>query len=138
MVAPRRRLFTTPTGSCWSTPMSPPCPASSVALSSCNSSSQTLSATVTTDPDPAVAPKAIHFRLDGGGEETAITTGNPGKATIVAPGGSHTLEYWGEDTVGGLENPHHTASIAGCSLSPGPTALVRATISALFQAHPVF
>src|SRR5437763_14351781 len=125
MVAPRRRLFTTPTGSCWSTPMSPPCPASSVALSSCNSSSQTLSATVTTDPDPAVAPKAIHFRLDDGGEETAITTGNPGKATIVAPGGSHTLEYWGEDTAGGLEDPHHTATISPRSGAPGRTRPAR-------------
>ena len=116
-------------------------PTSSVAISSCDNSGQTLTATVTPDPDPAVAAKAIHFRLDGGSEQTAPTSGNPGTAAVVVANGSHTLEYWGEDSVGGLESPHHTASIAGCSATPGPTLgtlPVRATVSSLFQTHPVF
>jgi hypothetical protein len=67
-----------------------------------------------------VAPKAIHFRIDSGSEQVLATTGNPGSATVPVPSGSHTLEYWGEDTVGGLESPHHTASVqvGGCAATP--------------------
>jgi hypothetical protein len=32
-------------------------------------------------------------------------------ATIPVPEGSHTLECWGEDTVGGLESPHPSATV---------------------------
>jgi hypothetical protein len=129
-------------------------PTSSVAISTCNSGGETLTATVTPDPDPAVAAKAIHFRLDGGPEQTVATSGNPGTAPIFVPSGSHTLEYWGEDSVGGLENPHHTASIVGCSVSPGPTtgtspgavagplplpsAPFPPSVSALSESHTVF
>src|SRR5947209_13679647 len=115
-----------------------------MAAGQCDNSGQTLTATVTPDPDPAVAAKAIHIRLDGGSEQTQATSGNPGSAAIAVPNGSHTLEYWGEDTVGGLESLHHTASFVGCGSTPGGTtdttspAAVRATISALFETHSVF
>jgi hypothetical protein len=93
-------------------------PTSSVTVPACSDTSQ-LAATVTSDPDQALAPKAIHFRIDGGSEQVLTTSGNPGSATISVPEGSHTLEYWGEDTVGGLESPHHTASVqVGCPTTP--------------------
>jgi hypothetical protein len=95
-------------------------PTSSVAIPACTTTG-TLAATVTPDPDPAVQPRAIHFRIDGGSELTATTSGNPGSAAIPMPNGSHTLEYWGEDSVGGLESPHHTATVVGCSATPGGT-----------------
>jgi hypothetical protein len=91
-------------------------PSSSVTtVSACAGNMGQLAASVRSDPDPAVAPKAIHFRIDGGGEQVLATTGNPGGATIPVPSGSHALEYWGEDTVGGLESPHHTTGVlVGC------------------------
>jgi hypothetical protein len=95
-------------------------PTSSVAIPAC-STNGTVAATVTSDPDPAVVAKAIHFRIDGGPEQTQATSGNPGSAAIPVPDGSHTLEYWGEDSVGGLEGPHNTATVVGCSATPGGT-----------------
>jgi hypothetical protein len=95
-------------------------PTSSVAIPAC-STSGTVTATVTSDPDPAVEATAIHFRIDGGPEQTQATSGNPGSAAIPVPDGSHTLEYWGEDSVGGLESPHNTATVVGCSATPGGT-----------------
>ena len=94
-------------------------PTSSVTVPPCSDTGQ-LTATVTSDPDPAVAPMAIHVRIDDGSEQVIPTIGNPGGATIPVPQGSHTLEYWGEDTVGGLESPHHTASVqvGGCATTP--------------------
>jgi TolB protein len=54
-------------------------------------------------------PKAVHFRFDGGAEQTATTTANA--ATIIVPAGRHALEYWGENQVGDQEASHHTASV---------------------------
>jgi hypothetical protein len=87
-------------------------PTSSVSVPACSNTGQ-LQGTVTSDPDPAVAPKVIHFAIDGGAEQVVATSdsGNQGSATIPVPEGSHTLEYWGEDTVGGLESTHHTAPV---------------------------
>jgi hypothetical protein len=86
-------------------------PTSSLTSPTCTKSGQ-ITASVTSDPDPAVSPKALHLRIDGGAEQVISTAGSPGSATISVPSGTHTLEYWGEDTVGGLENPHNTASVA--------------------------
>jgi hypothetical protein len=92
-------------------------PTSSVTVPACSRTGH-LAATVTSDPDPAVAPKAIHFRIDGGSQHAPPTTGNPGSATIPVPQGSHTVAYWGEDTVGGLESSHHTARVLVDSTAP--------------------
>lgn len=81
-------------------------PTSSLNGPACSNSGQ-LAATVTADPDPAVTPKAIHFRVDGGSEQTSATSGSPGVATFSVPAGWRTLEYWAEDSVGGLESQHH-------------------------------
>jgi hypothetical protein len=54
-------------------------------------------------------PKAVHFRFDGGAEQTATTTGNA--ATIIVPAGRHALEYWGENQAGDQEATHHTATV---------------------------
>ena len=85
-------------------------PTSTAQIPPC-SPSGAIPVTVTADPDPAVAPAAVHFRIDGGPEQTVATAGNPGTATIAVPNGSHTLGYWGADTVGGVESTHHTATV---------------------------
>jgi hypothetical protein len=77
-----------------------------------------ITATVTADPDPAVAPAAVHFRIDGGAEQTVATADSPGTATIAVPNGSHALEYWGADTVGGVESTHHTETVLVDSTPP--------------------
>jgi hypothetical protein len=94
-------------------------PTSSVTVPACSNTGK-LQARVTSDPDPAVAPKAIHFRIDGGGEQVIATShsGNQGSAAIPVPQGSHMLEYWGEDTVGGLESTHNTASVLVDTIAP--------------------
>ncbi len=86
-------------------------PTSSATLPATCASSGATPVTVTSDPDPATPPKAVHYRIDAGPESTLATTGNPGVATITVPTGAHTLEYWGEDGAGGLEAAHHTASL---------------------------
>ena len=86
-------------------------PTSTAELPACCAAGGATTVTVSSDPDPATPPKAVHYRIDGGSEQTLATTGNPGKATITVPTGSHTLEYWGEDGAGGLEASHHTASL---------------------------
>jgi hypothetical protein len=90
-----------------------------------------LPVTVTPDPDPAVAAKAVHYVIDGGAEQVVATSGDPATANVPLPTGSHTLEYWGEDTVGQSEAAHHTATVnvpdcatsptATPTLTPGPT-----------------
>ncbi len=54
-------------------------------------------------------PKAVHFRLDGGAEQTAATIGNTGIVNV--PVGRHALEYWGENQAGDQETSHHSASV---------------------------
>src|SRR5437660_1352005 len=89
----------------------PMLPTSSVSIPACSRTGQ-LAATVTSDPtDPTVAPLAIHYIIDDGPEQAVLTTGNPGIATVSVPSGSHSLEFWGEDTAGDLEDPHQTADV---------------------------
>jgi hypothetical protein len=71
----------------------------------------TVGLQLTTDADPATAPKAIHYRIDGGPETTAPTTGNPGLATFTLPIGYYALEYWGEDAAGGQDATHHSQTV---------------------------
>jgi hypothetical protein len=97
-------------------------PISNAAVPACSQTGE-IPAAVASDPDPAVAPKALHVRIDGGSEQLVATTGNPGLATIAVPRGSHALEFWGEDTVGGQESPHHTMTVVvGCPSAPLITA----------------
>ena len=109
-------------------------PTSSVMVPTCTDTTGQVAATVISDPDPAVAPGAIHFRIDGGGEQVIPTTGNPGSAMIPVPDGGHTLEYWGEDTVGGLESPHHIASVHGRCLTPTLTT-TSPSLTGVSQSH---
>ena len=94
-------------------------PTSIVTVPACSNTGQ-LAAVVKSDPDPAVKPKAIHFRIDGGSEQALATSdnGNDGSTTIPVPQGLHTLEYWGEDTVGGLESPHNKTSVLVDTIPP--------------------
>ncbi|HEX8856327.1 MAG TPA: Ig-like domain-containing protein [Thermoleophilaceae bacterium] len=55
------------------------------------------------------APKAVHYKVDGGAEQTAPVS--DGNAAINVPSGSHTLEYWGENQAGAQEAAHHTATV---------------------------
>jgi hypothetical protein len=99
-------------------------PTSTATIPGCSPGGQ-IAVTVTPDPDPAVAAAAVHYRVDGGGEVVAATSGSPGVATVTLANGSHTLEYWGGDTVGGLERPHHTASVLVDTVNhcgPGPAS----------------
>lgn len=91
-------------------------PTSTGAATACPGGSM-ATVTVTADPDPATAPKAAHFSIDGGPEQTVATSGNPGVATIVLPNGVHTLEFWGEDLLGQKETSRH-AITAGCPPTP--------------------
>jgi hypothetical protein len=82
-------------------------PSSSASVPAC-SQSGAIPASVSTDP--ATGAKAVHFRVDGGAEQVAATSGSPGAATLAVPEGSHSLEYWGEDQVPQQERAHHTAT----------------------------
>jgi len=91
-------------------------PTSTAAATACPGGS-TATVTVTADPDPATAPKAAHFSIDGGPDQTVATSNNPGVATVSLPSGVHTLEFWGEDLLGQQETSHHTIT-AGCAPTP--------------------
>jgi hypothetical protein len=80
-------------------------------LSSTCSRSGAFGAHVTPDPDPAVAAKALHMRIDGGAEAVLPTSGSPGITSIAVPPGAHALEYWGEDSLGQQESAHHAARV---------------------------
>jgi hypothetical protein len=70
--------------------------------------------------DAGTTPKAFHYRIDGGLEQVA-TTDPAGSASISAPQGQHTIEYWGEDQLGQQEATHHTAQVTvqgSCSSVP--------------------
>jgi hypothetical protein len=93
-------------------------PTSNVSIPPCSDTAE-LAATVASDP--AVAPAAIHFRVDGGAEQVVDVDPSDGTTAITVPEGSHSLEYWGEDSVGGLESPHHTASVLIDTVGPTVT-----------------
>jgi hypothetical protein len=71
-----------------------------------------------TDNAGGSGSKAIHYRVDGGAEQTLATTGNPGTASIAVAEGSHTVEYWGEDQLGNLEAPHNTVTVQRDTTAP--------------------
>jgi hypothetical protein len=85
-------------------------PPTASAIPACSRSGQ-FGVTVTPDPDPAVGAKALHARVDGGPETVLPVVGTPAVASIAAPFGAHTVEYWGEDTLGQQESPHRVASV---------------------------
>jgi hypothetical protein len=90
-------------------------PTSTLSVPGC-SKSGALPATVTADS--GTTPKAIHYKIDGGSEQTVATTGSPGAAVISVPEGQHSVEYWGEDQLGQLESQHHTAAVVVDHTSP--------------------
>jgi hypothetical protein len=83
---------------------------------------------VVADPDPATGPKALHYRIDGGAERTSPTIG-AGYAAVLIPSGNHTLEYWGEDKLGQIENAHHTVPLSASCASLIPPKLTAAHLS---------
>jgi hypothetical protein len=94
-------------------------PTSSASLPAACAPSGAVTVMVSSDPDPATPPKAMHYRIDGGAEQVLATVGNPGVAMITVPAGAHSLEYWGEDGAGGLEASRH---VAGLLIGPCPSA----------------
>jgi DNA-binding beta-propeller fold protein YncE len=67
---------------------------------------------VVTDTTGGTGAKTLHYRIDGGPEQTIQTTAtNPGTATITVPEGKHTLEYWAGDESGRVEDPHHSTPV---------------------------
>lgn len=81
-------------------------PPSSSVLAGCHTSGDVL-VRVTTDPDPAVAPKALHIRIDGGAWKVVRLHGKLRIARIALRAGRHTLSYWAQDTLGQQETRHH-------------------------------
>jgi dipeptidyl aminopeptidase/acylaminoacyl peptidase len=61
-------------------------------------------------------PKAVHFQIDGGPEQTAPTNGNT--ATITVPQGRHSLNYWGENQAGDQETTLHTVEVLADATRP--------------------
>jgi hypothetical protein len=92
-------------------------PTTSATVPAC---SQTGAITISISTDPASAPKAVHFRVDGGAEQ--MSAAPSGTITITVPVGRHTLEYWGEDQVPQPEVQHHTAAVAVGACSPPSNA----------------
>jgi hypothetical protein len=69
-------------------------------------------------PDAAATTVIVHYRLDAGPEQAVLASGTPPIATIPVPSGTHTIEYWGEESFTALgttlaqqEPQHHTASL---------------------------
>jgi sugar lactone lactonase YvrE len=88
-----------------------PCgpPASAAAVPAC-STTGAISVTLTQNRY-GQPPKAVHYRIDAGAEQTVATSGNPGIATVQVPNGVHVLEFWGESTGGDLEPAHHATTV---------------------------
>jgi hypothetical protein len=64
--------------------------------------------------DPGgLGPKAVHYKIDGGAEQTIATPAGTG--TVTFPTGSASVEFWGEDAAGGQEATHHTLALTGCN-----------------------
>lgn len=82
-------------------------PESSLSVPGC-SQSGALTGSVT--PDTGATAKALHYKIDGGPEQSVATTGSAGTVVVNVPQGRHSVEYWGEDSLGQL-GPHHTAAV---------------------------
>jgi Tol biopolymer transport system component len=55
-------------------------------------------------------PRGVHYRLDFGAEQVALTDGGT-TATIALPAGRHELEYWGQNQAGDQEREHHNVVV---------------------------
>jgi len=77
-----------------------------------------------TDDAGVSGSRAVHYRLDGGAEQTLPTTGDPGAASLMVPAGTHALEFWGEDQLANLEQPHHNQTVFN---DPSPPTVVIAS-----------
>ena len=82
---------------------------------------------VSVSTDPATTAYAVHFRVDGGGEQ--VIPAPSGQAAVTIPAGRHALEYWGQDQVPQQEVQHHSATVmvGGCS----STSRARLTVTGL-------
>jgi hypothetical protein len=105
-------------------------PTSSATVPTCTEEGKVTVSMVT---DPSTTPKAVLFRIDAGIQQVA--TAAAGTATVMVPGGQHTLEYWGEDGVPQQEIAHHTATlqVGGCSAA----VITPSVPGAFFASRPV-
>ena len=81
-------------------------PLSSASIPACSNGQ--IPVTVSDVGGPGAA--SVHFRIDGGAEQTVPTNGS-GVGTVTVPQGRHTLEYWGQDRAGLQEVGHHTTGV---------------------------
>ncbi len=79
---------------------------STVSVPPCNNTGD-FDATVTSS-DPEAPPAGLLFRLDGAPQlyESDVNP-DDGTTSISLADGAHTLEYWGVDSSGSEETPHH-------------------------------
>jgi hypothetical protein len=70
------------------------------------------------DNDNGSGSKAVHFRVDGGPEQSANTSGNPPRVTVTLPTGAHNVEYWGVDVFGNAEPTHHNIAVVSDAAAP--------------------
>jgi DNA-binding beta-propeller fold protein YncE len=85
-------------------------PPASSGLPACSTSSD-IPISIT-DAAGGVKEKVLHYRLDGGAEQTVPTpVGNPASVTLTIPEGTHSLEYWGEDEMGVSEAARTAAAV---------------------------
>lgn len=79
--------------------------------------------------------KAVHYKVDGGEEQT-IETKEADDIEIPLPSGQHTLEYWAEDLAEVQESPHHTVTVLVDSGAPGLTITSEQGKSAYLVGEP--
>jgi 6-phosphogluconolactonase (cycloisomerase 2 family) len=85
-------------------------PTTTATLPACSTSGQVPVSVL--DAAGGQLEKTLHFRIDGGAEQTAKTaTGNPGAVSVTIPEGTHTFEYWGEDEMGVAESKRSSKAV---------------------------
>jgi Tol biopolymer transport system component len=113
-------------------------PASSASLTACTPAGS--AAVHAADPTGFISPLTVHYKVDGGAEQTAAADGS-GNVAVPLSNGAHTIEFWASDGAGYVEAAHHTASttvdtITKC-VPPAPKVSVagvrRACVSKAFN-----
>jgi hypothetical protein len=102
-------------------------PTSSAAVADCTTSGDVVISVL--DRGYGSGAKKLHYKLDGGAEQTATTTGQTattsggvtGKVTVNVPEGKHSLEFWSEDDVSVVEKSHNTVNVLVDKTNPTVT-----------------
>jgi hypothetical protein len=91
-------------------------PVSAASAGDCTNTTATFSVT---DRAGWSGAKDLHYRVDGGAEQIARTTGGvTGTVAVSLPDGRHSVEFWGVDEAGAVEKTHHTASVLTDKTAP--------------------